>query len=80
MISSRPSLLWVCTSVSGGPQLADHTVSVICSLNLLNIIILVVRHFLSILCVSVGLMLLCFASPVGDKGKCRKSISTLWHS
>ena len=49
MILSRPSLLWVCTSVSGGPQLADHTVSVICSLNLLNIIILVVRHFLSTL-------------------------------
>ena len=50
MISCRPSLLWVCTSVCRGPQLADHTVSVICSLNLFNIIILVVRRFLSILC------------------------------
>jgi len=63
MISPRPSLLWVCTSVCGGPPLVDHTISVICSLNLLNIIILVVRHFLSTLSFSQSdAVVICFAS------------------
>jgi len=76
-ISSRPSLLWVCTSSFWGSQPADHTVSVICSLNLLNIIVLV-RHFLDTL-YSINLMLLCFSSPLGDRGKWWKFGNSQWH-
>ena len=46
-----------------GPKLADHAVSVICSLNILNIIVLVVRHFLSTLYFyQSDAAMLCFAS------------------
>ena len=41
----RLSLLWV-RGGSWEPLLADHIVSVICNVNLTNIIILLVRHFL----------------------------------
>lgn len=55
-------------TASWEPPLADHTVSVIWNLNLANIIVLLVRHFLSSMCFII-LMPLCFAPPLGVTGK-----------
>ena len=62
----RPGLLYygyVLASVGDRNWLTIPWVSVICSLNLLNIIVLVVRHFLGIMCFyQSDAAMLCFVS------------------
>lgn len=67
--SYRPSLLRVCNrSAVLGNAMADRLYSVIWNLNLVNVIILFVRHFLSGLC-PINLSPFCSAPPLGDRCK-----------
>ena len=65
--SSRHSLLQVCSN-SALWEALTHPASVIWNLNLINIIVLLVRHFLLALC-SIDLRSRCSAPLPGDKRK-----------